>query len=316
MPPDATRIVVDPWLDSTPQQVTYTIMADAGGVYGWLRYVDEEPTALGRHCGDAASGWFGEHRIATATEQALMAWQSRFECGRENASGEFDWTAFHAEGIALAHLVKQEIRTRARVIYQKSVQDPRHRADERQEVSLEGTLMRLPNRAQAELLPLRLLVRRVVSGGQTGVDRAALDWAINYHVAHGGWCPHGRRAEDGRIAERYQVVETESAGYAERTKRNVRESDATLILNAGPLEGGTLLTQRIAASAGKPCLVIRLDAPERAVEVQRVLEWLGSDAFLTLNVAGPRERSRPGVYVMAYTMLRQLDRRDVAGLGA
>jgi hypothetical protein len=305
-------MAIDPWLDSTPHQVTYTIMADVGGVYGWLRYVDEEPSALGHNCADAACGWFGEHRIAASTEEALAAWQGRFEAAMQAGAGEFDWAAFHAQGIALARLVKQEIRTRARVIYQKSVQDPRHRDDERQEVSIEGTLLRLPNRAQIELLPLRFLVRRVVSGGQTGVDRAALDWAINYHVEFGGWCPRGRRAEDGPIATRYGLVETDSAGYAERTKRNARESDATLILNAGALEGGTLLTQRVAVAAGKPCRLAHLDAEDRAAEVRRTLEWLGSGAFLTLNVAGPRERSRPGIYVMAYTMLRQLDRRGAA----
>jgi len=301
-------MAVDPWLDSTPHRLTYTIMADVGGVYGWIRYPGEAATALGRHCGDAASGWFGEHRISDATEHALAAWQRRFEAALAAAPHCFDWSAFHDEGIALARRVKQEFRTHARVTYQKPVQDPRHRADERQEVAMEGTLVRLPNLAQLELLPLRLLLRRLISGGQTGVDRAALDWAINHRVEHGGWCPRGRRAEDGQIPMRYQLVETESPGYAERTKRNVRESDATLILNIGALEGGTLLTQRIAAGAGKPFLVVHLDAPDRAAELRRILEWLGSAAFLVLNVAGPRESSRPGIYSMTYATLRQLDR--------
>lgn len=309
-------MAIDPWLDSTPQQVTYTIMPDVGGVFGWIRYPGEAATALGRHCGDAFSGWFGEHRVSEATERALDAWQRRFDAALAAAPHCFDWTAFHVEGIALARQVKQEFRTRAHVIYQKPVQDPRHRADERQEVSIEGTLVRLPNRAQVELLPLRVLVRRLMSGGQSGVDRAALDWAINHRIEHGGWCPRGRRAEDGTIAMRYQLVETESPGYADRTKRNVRESDATLILNTGALEGGTLLTHRIAANAGKPCLVAHLDAPNRAAELRRILEWLGSDAFLTLNVAGPREHSRPGIYSMTYATLQQLDRLEIAGAGA
>ena len=305
---------IDPWLDSTPQRLTYTVMADVGGVYGWLRYADEAPNALGRHCGDAVTGWFGEHRIAETTEQALGAWQARFEAA--NSSAGFDWPAFHAEGIELARKVKQEFRTRARVIYQKAVQDPRHRATERQEVSLDGALLRLANLAQVELLPLRLLVRRIVSGGQTGVDRAALDWAINQRVDHGGWCPHGRRAEDGPLAARYRLAETDSPAYAERTKRNVRESDATLLLNVGPLEGGSLLTQRIAIGAGKPYLVVQVDATDRITELRRILEWLGGDAFLVLNVAGPRERSRPGVYARTYALLQQLDRPDLVGLAA
>jgi Circularly permutated YpsA SLOG family len=304
-------MAIDPWLDSTPHRVTYTIMADVGGVYGWLRHADEASLSLGRYCGDAVSGWSGEHRISEATEQALAAWQQRFDAALAAAPTCFDWPAFHAEGVDLARRVKQEFRTRAHVIYQKAVQDPRHRADERLEVSLEGSLLRLPNRAQIELLPLRVLVRRLVSGGQTGVDRAALDWAINHRVDHGGWCPRGRRAEDGPIATRYQLVETDAAGYADRTKRNVREADATLILNSGALEGGSLLTKRVAAAAGKACLVANLDAPDRAAELRRVLEWLGSDAFLTLNVAGPREVSRPGIYTQTYTMLQQLDRLDL-----
>jgi hypothetical protein len=305
-------MALDPWLDSTPQRVTYTIMADVGGVYAWLRYAEETHAALGSHCGDLNAGWFGEHRISTETERALAAWQGRFEAAVTDADSTIDWSAFHAEGLALAGRVKQEIRTRARVIYQKPLQDPRHRAAERQEISLEGSVVRLPNRAQVDLLPLRVLVRRIVAGGQSGVDRAALDWAIDHRIEHGGWCPRGRRAEDGPIAPRYALTETESAGYAERTRRNVRETDATLVLNVGALEGGTLLTQRIANGAGKPCLVAHLDAPDRAHELRHVLEWLGSDAMLTLNVAGPRARMRPRVYTMAYTMLQQLDRPDLS----
>lgn len=303
--------MIDPWLDATPNQIAYTLMADSGGVYAWIRYVDEPATLLGRHCGDAGSGWFGEHRISPDLELALAAWQRAFEKAlleeREPGDG-FDWPAFHGQGIELACQLKREIRTRARVIYQKAVQDPRHRALERQEVSLDGTLVRLPNRAQLELLPLRQLVRRIVSGGQTGVDRAALDWALASGVAHGGWCPRGRRAEDGPIAERYALLETESASYAERTRRNVREADATLILTVGPLAGGTLLTQRVATAAGKPCLVTRLDSPYAQGEAQRILEWLGADALLVLNVAGPREQSRPGVHALASAMMRRLDR--------
>jgi hypothetical protein len=301
----------DPWLDSTPQRVTYTIMADIGGVYAWLRFPEEMHAPLGLHCGDVHSGWFGEHRIAAETEQALAAWQARFEVAIAAGDPAFAWQAFHADGVALAVRVKQDLRTRAHVIYQKPLQDPRHRADERQEVSLEGSLQRLPNRAQADPLPLRVLVRRIVSGGEAGVDRAALDWAIDHRVDHGGWCPRGRRAEDGPIDLRYALRETESASTADRARRNVRESDATLILNAGPLEGATLLIQRLAAAAGRPCMVAQLDGNDRPRELRRVLQWLGSDAWLTLNVAGPRAQQRAGIHQMAYRMLKQLDRPDL-----
>ncbi len=305
------RMTPDPWLDATPRQVTYTLMADVGGVYAWLRFPDETQAELGTHCGDVRSGWFGEHRIAADTEQALAVWQARFEQAMASCDPAFDWAMFHADGIELARRVKGDLRTRAHVVYQKACQDPRHRADERQEISLDGALVRLPNRAQAHPLPLRVLVRRIVSGGESGVDRAALDWAIDHRVEHGGWCPRGRRADDGPLAPRYALRETDSASDADRTRRNVRESDGTLILNAGPLEGRALLGKRLAEAAGKPYFVAQLDGRNRPRELRRVLEWLGGDALLTVHVAGPRAASRPGVHDMAYQMLQQLDRPDL-----
>lgn len=88
------------------------------------------------------------------------------------------------------------------------------------------------------------LIAKVISGGQTGADRAALDWACENGVPHGGWCPKGRMAADGPLAPHYQLCETDSAGYRQRTKLNVRDSDATLVLNTGTLDGGTLQTVR------------------------------------------------------------------------
>src|SRR5690606_31296737 len=96
----------------------------------------------------------------------------------------------------------------------------------------------------------------IISGGQTGVDRAALDAALALGIEHGGWCPLGRWAEDGRIPERYRLRETNSPDYAVRTCRNVDEADATLIVAPAPLIGGTRLTYEYAVQTGKPCLVI------------------------------------------------------------
>ncbi len=146
-------------------------------------------------------------------------------------------------------------------------------------------------------------LRRVVSGGQTGVDRAALDWAIHHRIAHGGWCPKGRVSVDGPIPLRYQLQETESKGYRQRTQLNVRDSDATLVLNTGDLDGGTLQTVRFAQSLGKPHLVVQLDegTPEASAKV--VTAWLAKGMFVTINIAGPREEKRPGISALVAAVL-------------
>lgn len=139
-------------------------------------------------------------------------------------------------------------------------------------------------------MPFRLA--RIVSGGQTGVDRAALDVAIAHGIAHGGWCPRGRRAEDGRIPDRYELREHESPDYAARTEQNVVDSDATLALTIGTPEGGTALTVRLAARYARPCLVVDLDDPATPAAV---VAWLRANGVGVLNVAGPRESTRPGI---------------------
>jgi hypothetical protein len=136
-----------------------------------------------------------------------------------------------------------------------------------------------------------LVVEKIVSGGQTGVDRAALDAAMQLGLAHGGWCPRGRKAEDGRIPECYRLSETDSAQYHIRTRKNVHESDATLILCRGPLAGGTELTRQLALQHGRPCLVVDLREPNAAA----VKQWLAENSVKTLNVAGPRESQSPGI---------------------
>jgi Circularly permutated YpsA SLOG family len=155
-------------------------------------------------------------------------------------------------------------------------------------------------------MAVRFYVRRVISGGQTGVDRAALDWALALGLPHGGWCPRGRRAEDGPIASRYQLQETPSERYADRTRRNALESDATLVLNAGVLEAGTRLTVSICERARKPVHIVQLAdvTPER--DVERVRAWLQANRVAVLNIAGPRESKRPGIYQRARDFLVQL----------
>ena len=146
-------------------------------------------------------------------------------------------------------------------------------------------------------------VAKIVSGGQTGVDRAALDVAIQFGVPCGGWCPLGRRAEDGPIADLYPLQETPKAKYQQRTRWNVRDSDGTLILAVGPLQGGTELTRKLAERMDKPHRVVDLGA---ASDPGTVADWILEHRIQVLNVAGPRESTLPGIYQQAAEYLRSL----------
>ncbi len=151
---------------------------------------------------------------------------------------------------------------------------------------------------------------RIVSGGQTGVDRAALDAAIALGVAHGGWVPRGRLAEDGPIAPAYTgLVESASERPALRTALNVRDSDATLILARGAPRGGTALTARCAHSYGKPLLVVDLSRGDFAVAVREIRRWLARTRPATLNVAGPRASEDPLIYARARRIVDALLRQ-------
>jgi len=144
---------------------------------------------------------------------------------------------------------------------------------------------------------------KIISGGQTGVDRGALDAAVALGIEHGGWCPLGRLAEDGCIPGRYRLRETETADYRERTERNVLDSDATLILCRGALSGGTELTRRLAEAHGRPCRVVDLAGTPPVEPLRR---WLAEHRVSVLNVAGPRESQFPGITTAAQEFIEQL----------
>lgn len=154
---------------------------------------------------------------------------------------------------------------------------------------------------------------KIVSGGQTGVDRAALDVAMSFEIEHGGYCPAGRRAEDGPIPDVYQLVETDKRDYAVRTEMNVVHSDGTLILYRTKLSGGTELTSKLARKHNRQCLAIDLDflpgstdensEEDSVAAIARVSNWIDSENIGVLNVAGPRESSSPGITLAAEQFL-------------
>jgi hypothetical protein len=132
---------------------------------------------------------------------------------------------------------------------------------------------------------------KIVSGGQTGADQAALDWTIAQGVAHGGWCPKGRKSEDGPIDARYNLTETPVANYLQRTEWNVRDSDATVIFTLSEnLDGGSKRTAEFAKQLGKRWIHMR-----PRVDAKYLARFLAARQVTTLNVAGERESSAPGI---------------------
>ena len=277
---------------------TYTIMPDYGmSPYAWLqRPPSGRHHGVGGICADS-TGWRGEHPISDSLHRDFMAWVRTFDAAprKYDGSPDLDWSAFHARGIALALRLKTKLRAAALVVYEKPQEDPDHRRDERREVAADGSLVPLPGRAEIFHAGVTSLVRKVVSGGQTGVDRAALDWAISAGIAHGGWCPRGRKSEDGPIPGQYLMSVMATGGYRQRTRRNVAESDGTLVLNLGKLDGGTRLTLDFAMQLDKPYLLLDMELFNLQTLALQALRWLRQQPIAVLNIAGPRESKRPGV---------------------
>ncbi len=147
----------------------------------------------------------------------------------------------------------------------------------------------------------RSLPGKIVSGGQSGVDRAALDVAGELSLPRGGWCPKGRYAEDGPIPDAYPLKETPSPDTSQRTEWNVRDSDGTLVLTEGEPSGGTAATIVFARRHGKACLVVDL---EEDADPRGGAPWVARHGVAVLNGAGPRESKRPGIYRRAAAFLR------------
>lgn len=145
---------------------------------------------------------------------------------------------------------------------------------------------------------------KIISGGQTGVDRAALDAAFECGVESGGWCPEGRIAEDGVIPEKYPVKELPGSGYRQRTKQNVLDSDGTVIIYFDSPSGGTKLTIALCVEQKRSYLLI--DAKEFTVDsaVQKIEKFINQHSIITLNVAGPRASGERNAYDYAKKVIK------------
>jgi hypothetical protein len=144
---------------------------------------------------------------------------------------------------------------------------------------------------------------KIISGGQTGVDRAALDVALKHRIDCGGWCPAGRLDEFGRIPDQYPVNELERAGFTERTLQNVKDSDGTIIIYSGKLSGGSEQTVRFCLEQQQPHQLIDASKIPTEGAASLIADFVAKHKIDILNVAGPRESEWPEGYDYAYRAL-------------
>ncbi|UZR28956.1 putative molybdenum carrier protein [Methylococcus mesophilus] len=286
-----------------------TVMVDYGNApFLWLVNSPDETGVGGNLCDGTA--WDESFPMSQGLWRMFADWAIEFEQTAfysDNFNGDgWDWITFHARGLKLSRWLKKEVGDAYRVVYDKPYEDPNHRIDERTEIVADGRLMPLPPFCASFPEPIRFC-QHIVSGGQTGTDRGALDFAIKHGYTHGGWAPRGREAEDGRIPLKYQLTELADGGYRQRTCRNVEDSDGTLIVNLGELDGGSLATQVFAQQIGKPHLVVQLDSGVSVETIAAVVVWLRKHTIKTLNVAGPRESKHPGICHLTGELLEAVD---------
>jgi len=148
---------------------------------------------------------------------------------------------------------------------------------------------------------------KIISGGQTGVDRAALDFALKYHFPCGGWCPKGRVAEDGKIPEEYPLKETKTSDYSERTQKNIIDSDATFIIRSYKVDNGTKLTKELCSNYDKLLFELNLD---EGLKLPELIKWIQDNHIKILNIAGPRESNTPGIYKKTLEYLELVNKWD------
>ncbi len=147
------------------------------------------------------------------------------------------------------------------------------------------------------------MLKKIISGGQTGADQAGLDAAIHLGIPHGGSIPKGRRTEAGPLPARYKLREMPTTSYPKRTEQNVLDADATLIVSHGKLLGGSKLTETLALKHCKPCLHLNLNKLALEHAAALLQEWLAESGVRTLNVAGPRASEDPRIYQAVFHVL-------------
>ncbi len=147
------------------------------------------------------------------------------------------------------------------------------------------------------------MIKKIISGGQTGADQAALDAAIQCQIPHGGWIPKGRLTEAGRLPNKYKLTEMPTDSYEKRTEQNVIDSDGTLIISQGNLAGGSRYTQKKAEEHKKPCLHIDLEKINAFQAAHVVKKWASDNKIEVLNVAGPRLSSDKHIYKATMRLL-------------
>ena len=299
-----------------------TVLPEVAGPFLWLKEEDWSFGGVGP-CMCDRMGWDESMPLSEGLFREFADWGNEFDDVLRDGGytdelpEDWDWMAFHARGMHLARWLKDELGDAYQVVYLKAEEDPNCRINERTEILAGG--VSLP------LLPLRKafpesmrFCHYIVSGGQTGASRAALDFAIRQassydYVAprggygHGGWVVPGRVAEDSPVPLKYQLTEMTEGDDRECASRNVADSDGTLIVNLGELNDEEMATQALSQQMGKPCLVVQLDAAASTETATDVLAWLRDHGIETLNVAGPRESRRPGIHNLTGELLQAVN---------
>lgn len=149
------------------------------------------------------------------------------------------------------------------------------------------------------------MVKKIISGGQTGADQAALDFAIESNIPHGGWIPKGRMTEEGTLPDKYQLQEMPTKSYPQRTEKNVIDSDGTVILTHGTLAGGSSLTRKKALLHDKPFLHLNLSKIESIQAVNTLETFINENNIKVLNVAGSRASKDCSIYAATYEVVKK-----------